>query len=134
MNSGIFTVRTRQHEELQDITAEVSSLLTTKGFKEGLLVLYNPHTTAGLTINEGADPDVRRDLLMALSHIVPVNLEYRHAEGNSPSHLKAMLTGSSLNLLVDHGKLQLGTWQRVYFCEYDGPRTRTVHWRFIAPN
>jgi len=98
----------------------------------GMLYLFNPHTTAGLTINEGADPDVRTDIIKGMSHIVPDTLDYKHMEGNSPSHLMALLTGSSLTLQIENSRLVLGTWQKIFFCEYDGPRSRTVSWKIIA--
>lgn len=113
-----------------DITPEVSGTLAECNSHSGLLYLFNPHTTAGLTINEGADPDVQRDILAALTELVP-ELNYRHAEGNSPAHIMTLLTGSSLTLLVENTSLQLGCWQRIFFCEYDGPRTRSLTWKFI---
>ena len=115
-----------------DLTARVEQEVAATGVTEGVLVLYNPHTTAGITINEGADPDVRRDLLGAIERIVPRDYPYRHAEGNSPSHLMTLLTGSSATVLVHRGRLRLGTWQRIFLCEYDGPRNRRVWWRVLA--
>ena len=115
-----------------DLTARVEQEVAATGVTEGVLVLYNPHTTAGITINEGADPDVRRDLLGAMERIVPRDYPYRHAEGNSPAHLMTMLTGSAATVLVHRGRLRLGTWQRIFLCEYDGPRDRTVWWHVLA--
>ena len=89
--------------------------------------MYCPHTTAGLTINEGADPSVRVDILNALKRLVPDNLDYKHLEGNSPAHIKASLMGSSLTILVENNKLKLGHWQKVFFCEFDGPRNRKIY-------
>jgi secondary thiamine-phosphate synthase enzyme len=90
-------------------------------------VVYVPHTTAGITINENADPSVKDDMLMALKTMIPDSLPYTHAEGNSPAHVKASLMGPSVQILIDSGRLVLGTWQGIYFCEFDGPRTRRVH-------
>ncbi len=117
--------------ELVSITAEIENIIRNLSVFSGILYLFNPHTTAGLTINEGADPDVCRDIIMGLQHIVPNNLPYKHGEGNSPAHLMTLLTGSALTLHIDKGRLQLGTWQKIFFCEYDGPRTRSVHWKII---
>ena len=97
----------------------------------GILYIHNPHTTAGLIINEGADPDVRRDILGALARIIPADYPYRHSEGNSPAHLMSALTGSSVTVFIHRGCLQLGTWQRIFFCEFDGPRSRRVWWKIL---
>ena len=107
-------------------------LIHDQGWTDGLLTLYNPHTTAGLTVNEGADPDVRRDILDALARMVPDDAGYRHAEGNSPAHVMASLMGSSVAVIIHQGQMRLGTWQRVFFCEFDGPRSRTLRWLFLA--
>lgn len=109
-----------------NITASVREVLKDSGLQEGIVVIDCPHTTAGMTINENADPDVVRDLLKALEAMVP-DLDYQHAEGNSPAHLKASLMGSSVTVPVTHGELALGTWQGIYFCEFDGPRTRRFY-------
>jgi len=124
MNS--IQIRTRGKEEFVDLTAEVGRLVAVSGVASGLCVVTVPHTTAGVTVNENADPDVRADLAMTLKRIVPEALPYAHAEGNSPAHAKASLVGSSATLIVEGGRLQLGTWQGIYFCEFDGPRTREV--------
>ena len=134
MHSGQFTVPTNQHMHLIDITSEVQSLVTQSKVKDGLCCLFNPHTTAGLTINEGADPDVRTDIIDGLKEIVPLNYPFKHKEGNSPSHIMASLIGSSLTLMINNNQLQLGTWQSIYFCEFDGPRTRKVHWQLLTNN
>lgn len=132
MAGGTITLSTSRQMALIDITAEISKALRASGVSDGICLVYNPHTTAGLTINEGADPDVQRDLIGALQQIVPTDYPYRHAEGNSPAHVMTTLTGSSVTVFVEGGNLRLGTWQKIFFCEFDGPRTRTVHWRVVA--
>jgi secondary thiamine-phosphate synthase enzyme len=122
----IIEIRTRSQEEFVDLTADVGRVVAASGIASGVCVVTVPHTTAGITVNENADPDVRADLLMSLRRIVPDSLAYAHAEGNSPAHVKAALVGSSVGLIVDGGRLKLGTWQGVFFCEFDGPRTRKV--------
>ena len=134
MHSGQFTISTSRHMHLVDISSEVQSLVIQSKVKNGLCYLFNPHTTAGLTINEGADPDVREDIIAGLKEIVPLNYPFKHREGNSPSHLMASLTGSSLALIICKNRLLLGTWQAIYFCEFDGPRTRKVHWQLLTNN
>jgi len=124
MNS--FTVKSHSREELIDITPQIRDFVSSSGKKQAVCLIYVPHTTAGITINENADPSVKRDLLMALRHAVPDSLSYTHAEGNSPAHVKATLVGSSAAVLVSDGKLLLGTWQGIFFCEFDGPRERKV--------
>ncbi len=117
-------IRTRTKEEIVDLTAEVGRIVGASGVAEGLCVVFVPHTTAAVTINENADPDVKADILMALRKAVPEALSYEHAEGNSPAHVKSSLVGSSATVIVAGGKLQLGTWQGICFCEFDGPRAR----------
>lgn len=117
-------IRTRAREEFADLTAEVERLAAASGVQSGVCVVTVPHTTAGVTVNENADPNVRADLAMALRKIVPDALPYTHGEGNSPAHIKAALVGSSATLIIEGGRLRLGTWQGIYFCEFDGPRTR----------
>jgi secondary thiamine-phosphate synthase enzyme len=117
-------IRTKAGEEFVDLTAEVERAVAASGIVGGICVVTVPHTTAGVTVNENADPDVRADLAMVLRKIVPGALPYAHGEGNSPAHAKASLVGSSVTLIVEDGKLQLGTWQGIFFCEFDGPRTR----------
>jgi secondary thiamine-phosphate synthase enzyme len=119
-------VRTTQHVAFVDITGEVRRAVRAAGVTDGAAVVYVPHTTAGVTINENADPTVRADLQTALAHLVPDELPFRHAEGNSDAHVKASLMGSSVTIPVQHGDLLLGTWQGVYFAEFDGPRRRRV--------
>ncbi|MDR0643411.1 MAG: secondary thiamine-phosphate synthase enzyme YjbQ [Treponema sp.] len=118
-----FTIKTGR-EGLYPITAQVEAALAESEAQEGLCVVFCPHTTAGITINENADPDVRADLLLGLSKAFPDRTEFRHAEGNSSAHLKATCVGSSVSIIISQGRLLLGTWQGVYFCEFDGPRTR----------
>ena len=119
-----FEVRTPRRVAFVDITAQVAAAAEEHG--DGAVLVYVPHTTAGVTINEDADPSVRADLEMALERIVPSDLPFRHLEGNSEAHTKASLMGSSVRVLVSSGRLQLGTWQGVFFCEFDGPRQREV--------
>jgi secondary thiamine-phosphate synthase enzyme len=132
MISGTLKVTTTAKMEMVGITTEIDRIIKNQSISSGILYLFNPHTTAGLTINEGADPDVCRDILSGLKQIVPHDLNYRHREGNSPSHLMALLTGSSLTIHIEKGRLQLGTWQKIFFCEYDGPRSRSVNWRILT--
>ncbi len=119
-------VKTQAREELVDITARVRQELVSSGVKDGICYVYIPHTTAAVTINENADPSVKEDILMALRKIVPDSLPYRHSEGNSPAHVKACLIGSSIKVIIKEGQLALGTWQGIFFCEFDGPRSRNV--------
>lgn len=131
MPNGRIQVSTSAHMQLVNITGEVEKIIHSQSIQSGVLYLFNPHTTAGLTINEGADPDVCKDIIKGLEHIVPLNLHYRHMEGNSPSHIMALLCGSSLTLQIESGRLELGTWQKIFFCEFDGPRTRSLNWKII---
>ncbi len=131
MNSGQFTVSSTKYMELIDITAQVEKAAGGAEKDEGICYLFNPHTTAALTINEGADPTVRTDIIKALKEIIPFDLNYQHLEGNSPSHILSSLVGCSEIIFVNNGRLQLGTWQKIYFCEFDGPRTRKVNWRIV---
>jgi secondary thiamine-phosphate synthase enzyme len=119
-------VQSRSSTELIDITREVQGIVTSSGIREGICVVYVPHTTAGVTINEAADPSVKGDILMELDKLVPLHDHYQHGEGNSAAHIKASLLGSSVTLPVTGGTLALGTWQGIYFCEFDGPRRRSV--------
>jgi secondary thiamine-phosphate synthase enzyme len=119
-------VLSRQQVEMIDVTAEVGKMIRASAIQNGLAILFVPHTTAAITINENADPDVQRDLIMELNKIVPFDDGYRHGEGNSAAHLKSSLIGVSQTLLVEHGTPVLGTWQGIYFCEFDGPRRRRL--------
>lgn len=130
LNSTI-NVKTSEREELVDITQEVSSFVSGSGTSSGVLYVYIPHTTAAVTINENADPDVKSDIVKGLSLIVPEDAPYDHAEGNSPAHIKSSLVGSSASVFIEGERLLLGTWQGIYFCEFDGPRTRKVHMKII---
>ncbi len=121
------SIKTSKHTQMLDITAQVHQTITKMGISEGVVLIYVPHTTAGITINENADPDVAHDILMMLDKLIPhTHAEYQHAEGNSDGHIKALITGSSVQIIVSGGKMQLGTWQGIYFCEFDGPRNRHV--------
>jgi secondary thiamine-phosphate synthase enzyme len=119
-------VRTSQREELRDITDEVGAAVRTAGHRRGVIHLWSVHTTCALTVNEGADPDVARDIVAWLHERIPQNGAFRHAEGNSDAHIKSSLFGPGLTLLFDDGELVLGTWQRVFLAEWDGPRAREI--------
>ncbi len=119
-------VRTGSHTEFVDLTARVQQVVADSGVAEGLCHIFVPHTTAGVTINENADPSVKADILMVLNKIISDREPYRHMEGNSPAHIKASLVGPQLTVLVSQGRLVLGTWQGIFFCEFDGPRRRRV--------
>ncbi len=121
-----FEVHTSRREEFVDITRQVAEKVAGSGVADGIVVVSCPHTTAGITVNENADPDVTRDLLVGLERLAPRDAGWRHAEGNSDGHLKASLIGSSATLPIDGGRLALGTWQAVYLGEFDGPRTRRI--------
>ncbi|MCK5333729.1 MAG: secondary thiamine-phosphate synthase enzyme YjbQ [Candidatus Aenigmarchaeota archaeon] len=119
-------IKTNKKEEFVDISTEISKIVLKSGIKDGTLTAFVPHTTAGITINEGADPDVKKDILSALSRIAPSNENYAHREGNSPAHIKASLMGGSVTIITKDNHLALGTWQKVFFSEFDGPRQRNV--------
>ncbi|NMA63741.1 MAG: YjbQ family protein [Syntrophomonadaceae bacterium] len=123
-----FSVKTSRREQMVDITSQVREIVSSKGMGKGMVTVFVPHTTAAVTINEGADPSVQHDLLAGLAELVPHRTPYyQHSEGNSDAHIKASLLGSTVNVLVDGGRLILGTWQAIFFCEFDGPRTRQIH-------
>jgi secondary thiamine-phosphate synthase enzyme len=109
-----------------DITSEVESMVKKSGVTSGVCYVFVPHTTAGITINENADPDVVRDIITGLDRVIPLHDHYLHGEGNSPAHIKSSMVGCSQEVLIEKGRLQLGTWQSLFFCEFDGPRTRKV--------
>lgn len=125
------SVKSSSRTEFVDITAEVQKVVAESGVQSGLCMVYVPHTTAAVTINESADPSVKKDVLMILNRIVPWEAEYRHLEGNSSAHVKSTLVGASELVMVENGRLLLGTWQGIFFCEFDGPRTRKVHLKFM---
>ncbi|MEW6008270.1 MAG: secondary thiamine-phosphate synthase enzyme YjbQ [Candidatus Omnitrophota bacterium] len=120
------TLKTTKRNELVDITERIQEIVQKNKVKNGLCIVFCPHTTAGLSINENADPSVRRDIINSLEKIVPEEASYSHTEGNADSHVKSSLVGQSLNIFVEDGKLLLGTWQGIYFCEFDGPRSRQI--------
>jgi secondary thiamine-phosphate synthase enzyme len=119
-------LKTSKRTDFVDATALVAAAVRELGVSDGAVTVFNPHTTAAVTINEGADPDVVRDMTAALDRIVPWQDGYRHAEGNAAAHIKASLLGSSVTVVVQDGRLQLGTWQKIWFCEFDGPRQRRL--------
>ncbi|HDP67171.1 MAG TPA: YjbQ family protein [Candidatus Marinimicrobia bacterium] len=121
-----FIVKTSSRNEFVDITDRVRALVQESEVEAGLCTVYCPHTTAAITINENADPDVTEDILRKLSTLIPTRENYRHIEGNSDAHIKSSLVGNSAQIIIHNGSLRLGTWQGVYFCEFDGPRTRKV--------
>ena len=123
----ILKVKTRAKTELIDITSEIQNLVRSSSIKEGFCMLYVPHTTAAVTINESADPSVKSDILMILNKIIPWEAGYRHLEGNSPAHIKSTIVGASELIAIENEKLVLGTWQGIFFCEFDGPRNRKVN-------
>lgn len=128
-----FTVTTRQRNEMVEITDEVRGAVRATGVREGICVVYCPHTTGAITVNENADPDVVHDLMLWYNRVVPKEQAgFRHGEGNSDSHIKSTLVGPSATLLVADGQLVLGRWQGVFFCEFDGPRSRTVHVQVVG--
>jgi secondary thiamine-phosphate synthase enzyme len=127
----ICTVKTRTRTELIDITSKNQEKVMSAGIDQGLCMLYVPHTTAAITINESADPSVKEDILMIINKIIPWDAAYRHLEGNSPAHIKSTIVGASELIAIDNNRLVLGTWQGIFFCEFDGPRTRKVQVRII---
>ena len=127
----ILSVKTRERTELVDITSDINRLVQNSGVDQGLCMLYVPHTTAAVTINESADPSVKSDILMILNQIIPWETNYRHLEGNSPAHIKTTLVGSSELIAIENKQLVLGTWQGIFYCEFDGPRSRKLHVRIV---
>lgn len=122
------SISTQNRNQMIDITDEVESIVRKSGITNGNALVYCPHTTAAITINENADPDVVHDILLTLSELVPQDRSgYRHSEGNSDAHVKSSIIGCSETVLISSGKMKLGTWQAIFFCEFDGPRRRTVH-------
>jgi len=127
-----FQIRTHNPQEFLDVTAQVAKAVEESKVAEGICVVFVPHTTAGVTVNENADPDVRADMLMELGKVIPAVDNYRHSEGNSAAHIRASLVGSSATVPVSGGKLALGTWQGIFLCEFDGPRPRSVNVQVVA--
>lgn len=126
-----FTVRTKSQFEMVDITNQVRTVLREYNVKSGICYVFVPHTTAAVTINENADPSVPRDIIMELDKVIPLHDNYRHMEGNSAAHIKSSLIGSSEAVFIEDGQLVLGTWQSLFFCEFDGPRTRKFFVKLI---
>jgi secondary thiamine-phosphate synthase enzyme len=126
-----FGVKTGQHCAMIDITREIRNLIKDSGVKSGICVIFVPHTTAGITINENADPDVIRDFMMEMNKVIPLSDDYHHSEGNSAAHIKSSMMGFSQTLIIEDGRPVLGTWQGVYFMEFDGPRIRKIHVKII---
>ncbi|MDA1476210.1 secondary thiamine-phosphate synthase enzyme YjbQ [Bacillus changyiensis] len=126
-------IQTNHHDEMVEITDEVQQFISRKKVLNGVVIIYCPHTTAGITINENADPDVKQDMLRRLDEVYPWEHSLdRHLEGNTAAHLKASTVGASQHIIIEDGKLTLGTWQGIYFCEFDGPRQRTCYFKIIA--
>lgn len=119
-------IQSRRQVQMIDITPDIRGAVRASGITEGLVLVFTPHTTAAVTINESADPDVPRDIIMTIDRLVPMQGDYRHREGNSAAHVKSSLFGASEILIVNNGEIQLGTWQGIFFCEFDGPRHRRV--------
>jgi secondary thiamine-phosphate synthase enzyme len=126
------TVKSSRRVEFINITDQLKKEVNEVGINGGIIIVYIPHTTAAITINEGSDPDVKADIIEQLNKIIPYNGNYRHLEGNSHAHIKSSLIGNSETIIIDKGRLQLGSWQSVYFCEFDGPRSRRVYIKIIA--
>lgn len=124
---GSISIKTHSRTEMVDVTPAVQKEVSDRGVMDGICTVYVPHTTAGITINEGADPAVCYDILTKLNELVPPHSGYRHMEGNADSHIKASMMGSSVSVIVEKGRLVLGTWQTIFFCEFDGPRSRKVY-------
>lgn len=125
-------LQTNSQIEMIDITASVQAVIDSEKISKGLCIIFSPHTTAAITINENADPDVQRDIIVALDRAVPVSANYRHTEGNSAAHVKSSLVGASELVIIEKGRLVLGTWQSIFFCEFDGPRSRKALISIIA--
>ncbi|WP_432738361.1 secondary thiamine-phosphate synthase enzyme YjbQ [Maridesulfovibrio sp. FT414] len=125
-------IRTGSREEMIDITGQVRTLLRKNGWKNGALLLYCPHTTGAITVNEGADPSVVRDITVNMRKLVPLHGDYKHLEGNSDAHIKTSMFGPDQMLIIEDGDIMLGTWQRIFFCEFDGPRNRKLWAQFMS--
>lgn len=125
-------IRTNCREEMIDITESVRSMIRDNGWQSGALLLYCPHTTGAITVNEGADPDVVRDITVNMRKLVPYRGDYQHMEGNSDAHIKTSMFGPDQMLIIEDGDVMLGTWQRIFFCEFDGPRSRKLWAQFMG--
>ncbi|RFB19330.1 YjbQ family protein [Bacillus sp. HNG] len=126
------TIQTNNRDQMVDVTEKVQAIIEEKGIREGAVIVYCPHTTAGITINENADPDVKRDMIRRFDEVYPWHHKLdRHMEGNTAAHMKASTVGASQHVIVTNGRLLLGTWQGIYFCEFDGPRTRTFYVKIL---
>ncbi len=129
--SEIF-VQTNRQTEFIDVTSMIQSEVASSGTRSGTVTVYCPHTTGAVTVNEGADPAVKEDILSVLNEIIPWKFNYRHLEGNSPAHIKSSMIGESVTVIIEGGKLQLGTWQKIFFCEFDGPRKTRIWLNFMV--
>lgn len=127
----VISVSTTARTEIISITSKIAQVVKKSGIKNGICVVYIPHTTAGVTINEDADPSVKSDILKELNKVIPFNDNYSHLEGNAAAHIKASIVGSSVTVIIKEGALMLGTWQGIFFCEFDGPRNRKVYVQII---
>ena len=127
----ILEITTTKRNEFIEVTSQIQKAVSEEKLKNGVCIVFCPHTTAALTINENADPSVKKDILNHLDKLAPANARYSHAEGNADSHIKSSLLGSSLNVIIEEGSLSLGTWQGIYFCEFDGPRKRMLYVKVI---
>ncbi len=125
-------IETHQREELIDVTHKVQTAVSGSGVENGVVILFVPHTTAAITINENADPSVRRDIIYKLNKEIPQSDGYHHSEGNADAHVKSTLVGHSLQVIISNGRLMLGSWQGIYFCEFDGPRTRKLYLKILS--
>jgi secondary thiamine-phosphate synthase enzyme len=132
MATAELRVATQRRTQFLSITSKIAEIIVSNGWQDGVLTIFVPHTTAGVTINENADPDVARDMESFSDELIPQSKRFRHSEGNSDAHLKASFYGSSVQVIVRSGKIWLGTWQGIYFCEFDGPRERMVYMAFTA--
>ena len=132
MTSAEIRVSTQRRTQFISITSKIADVIANNGWQDGVVTIFVPHTTAGITINENADPDVARDMETFSDELIPQSKRFRHSEGNSDAHLKASFYGSSVQVIVRNGKMWLGTWQGIYFCEFDGPRDRKVYVAFTA--
>ncbi|WP_339282878.1 secondary thiamine-phosphate synthase enzyme YjbQ [Oceanobacillus sp. FSL K6-3682] len=130
-NTELFQIKTNKKQEFIFLDSQLEEILAKSGVQEGIMIVYCPHTTGAITINENADPDVRRDLSLGMNETFPNKAAYVHMEGNSDGHMKSSVVGASETLIISNGQLVLGTWQSIYFCEFDGPRTRKVYVKII---